>query len=153
MEPVSGQSDGTHFTGVWRHFPKGHATVQIPLSWLPGVLVDLEWPAESFKPPSLGGQSPDIVGALHPVYQMWEGCTLEPLNWHHESEKCRIREDRRSRRTNLQYWFKAIWVSISANLEALETVTALSHLDHMVRYNNIHWADMKQNFWKAQRQW
>ena len=54
LEPSDGQSDGTPTPGIWHQIPKRHGTAPLTLSYMPGILSDLEWDLESFEPEAMG---------------------------------------------------------------------------------------------------
>ena len=41
LEPITGQSDVVHTTGIQRQFPKGHKPFPLPLYQVPRIISDL----------------------------------------------------------------------------------------------------------------
>ena len=54
LEPAYSQSDVKPTPGIQNQPPERHNTVSLPLTWLHGVLLDLERALESFQLEALG---------------------------------------------------------------------------------------------------
>ena len=74
-------------------------------------------------------------------------------NWHYESDKFRLGEERRTRRATLKHCFEASQVLIRVNEDPLELAVAFPYLGCTVSYNNSNWASLYKNLQKSWRKW